>query len=128
MTQNPNANIKRGEGGEGFYHLDVSPCTHSLAVSLEDGGVGPLAELLQLNVRLQLSEGRVALQNERKEEPELVRGWLRKEGLIMQISFRIMIRSLSQSRRQNVQGSPTVAEGNRVIGCILNAEFDSQST
>ena len=80
MTQNPGTNVKRG-GGEGFYHLDVSPCTHSLAVSLEDGGVGPLAELLQLNVRLQLSEGRVALQNEREREgAELVRGWLRKEG------------------------------------------------
>ena len=49
-----------------FYCLDVSPCTHSLAVALEDGGVGPLAELLQLNVRFQLSEGRVALKTRRR--------------------------------------------------------------
>ena len=68
MTRNPGTNVKRG-GGEVFYHLDVSPCTHSLAVSLEDGGVGPLAELLQLNVRLQLSEGRVALQTRGKRNP-----------------------------------------------------------
>ena len=82
--------------------MDVSPCTHSLAVSLEDGGVGPLAELLQLNVRLQLPERRVALKEERREGAKLVAGRERERererGNIMQISFRIMILSLSQRK------------------------------
>jgi len=42
----------------------------SLAVSLEDGGVRSFAELLQLDVGLQLAERRVALQREREQVEE----------------------------------------------------------
>ena len=75
--------------------------TYSLAVPLEDGGVGPLAELLQLNVRLELSERRVALKTRGKGsrvsqlDAKEGRKEGRKEGLIMQISFRFMILSLA---------------------------------